>query len=226
MPVYRSAYHSRLYRDFKGIHPDAYRDIIRFYDENESDIRQLDFDEYFELLVIYVDALFDAGKYRKHLVMVDHVIELTIQRNIYRFQQRDLYRAMLLKKGLSLVRTHEFERAQHIFRELLRMNPRHTDVIRHLEESIHLAGSPGLHTSRALAIGSFFLSAILIGIEILLIRPFYEHLTPILEWSRNGLFVLGLSILYIGYWLHRRRSAQAAQDFVRNLKDRSTPTDH
>ena len=42
MPYYQSTYHSKLYRDFKAINPSAYRDIVRFFEEKEDNIRKLD----------------------------------------------------------------------------------------------------------------------------------------------------------------------------------------
>lgn len=217
MPVYQPAYHSRLYRDFKEIHPDAHRDIIRFYDENEKAIRQLDFAEAFELLVAYVDALFDAGRYRRHLTMVDSVIETTIQLNIFEYQQKDLFRNMLINKGLSLLHIHEFGKAEYIFRELLRIDVHQPDVIGYLEKSIRLAGSPILHVAQAVAIGIFFLSAIVIGMEILIVRPFYESVTPYFEWGRNGLFVLGIIVLIAGRWWHGIQTRRAVKKFIREL---------
>ena len=42
MPYYQSTYHSKLYRDFKEIEHTDYRGVVRFYEENEYQIQQLD----------------------------------------------------------------------------------------------------------------------------------------------------------------------------------------
>ena len=50
MPYFQSTYHSKVYRDFKEIESSAFRKIVRFYEDNELEIKKLDFDENFELL--------------------------------------------------------------------------------------------------------------------------------------------------------------------------------
>ena len=51
MPYLQPTYHSKLYRDFRSIDAAAWRDIIHFFERRETDIRALDFDEYFEDVV-------------------------------------------------------------------------------------------------------------------------------------------------------------------------------
>ena len=74
----KSTYHTKIYRDFKEIEIGEYRAIVNYYDEFERDIRELEFQEYFELLVAFVNALFQLGKYQKHLLMVDVAIEASV----------------------------------------------------------------------------------------------------------------------------------------------------
>ena len=78
MSTFKSTYHSKIYRDFKALDERAYRDMVRFYEEREDDIKGLEFQEFFELLFAYADALFEIGSYRKHLLLVDYVIECSI----------------------------------------------------------------------------------------------------------------------------------------------------
>ena len=76
-------YHSAAYRRFKAIPPNAFREIVRYYEENETAVGQLDFEEYFEITLAYTEALFECGKYREHLVMADPVLETVIRQNIF-----------------------------------------------------------------------------------------------------------------------------------------------
>ena len=64
MPFISLTYHSRIFRDFKEIDAVNHRRIIRFYEDKEEDIKRLDFDEYFQLIVAYVNALFELGLIR------------------------------------------------------------------------------------------------------------------------------------------------------------------
>ena len=64
----KSTYHSKVFRNFKEIEREDYHNVIRYYEANEEEIGQLDFEEYFELLLAYIHALFRLEKYQKHLL--------------------------------------------------------------------------------------------------------------------------------------------------------------
>lgn len=178
----------------------------------------LEFAEAFELQVAYVNALFAVGKYRQHLLLVDNVIESTIQRNIFNFQGQDLFFEMLTCKGLSYLYIYEYAQAEGIFRQLLRINPSQEEIADYLEKSIRYSGAPIQSWTRAVSIGLLFLAAFLIGIEILLVRPFYEMYVAPVEFTRNALFVLACLILLLGEWIHRRQSRQKALGFLRRIQ--------
>ncbi|MCB0629765.1 MAG: hypothetical protein KDD15_08535 [Lewinella sp.] len=213
MSLSKPTYHSKLFLDFKSIHPEAHREIIRFFDENEKAIYQLGTEEFFDLYVSYVDALFVIGKYRKHLLLVDYIVEYSIRQNIYTYNERDLFYEMLMCKGLSYLYTYEFKQAEAIFRQLIRIDPQQAEVSRFLEKSLRHQGAPVQHRTRAIGIGLLIISALVIGIEILLIRPFYEMYTPVFEWSRNLLFLLACITMLAGELIHRCRCRQQARNF-------------
>ena len=50
-------YHSPIYRGFKSIETDDRRAVVRFFEKHEKAIIQLEFNEYFELLIAYTDCL-------------------------------------------------------------------------------------------------------------------------------------------------------------------------
>jgi hypothetical protein len=64
-------YYSQLYRNFRAIEPTEYRRVVRFFEKYEKNILQLDFDEYFDTVFVYNNALFEIGEYRKHILMSD-----------------------------------------------------------------------------------------------------------------------------------------------------------
>lgn len=222
MSVSRPTYHSKLYREFKAIQPDAIRDVVRFYDENEAAICALEFEEYFELLVSYVNCLFHIGRYRQHLLMVDTVIETSIQRNIFLFNGKDLFFEMLTCKGLSYLYIYEYAKAEDIFRQLLRIKPETEEVAGYLEKSIRYKGAAIQNWSRALSIGLLFVAALVIALEILLIRPFYELYIHHFEISRTLLFALACLVLAGGEWAHRRQSRHKTRTFLRRVKEEKT----
>ncbi len=203
MSYFQSTYHSRVYRDFKDIESNAHRQIIRFFEQHEKRINGLEFEEYFELLIAYVNALFEIGSYQKHLQVVDMVIENSIEMNIQTFEGEDVYYIMLFKKAASHFNLYQHNEAEHILKELIKINPQDKEVINFLKRSRRRRGSRLLSWARASSILLFLLTAVIICFEVLLVRPFYEMYAPKVETSRIITFLLGLLILILGDFLHR-----------------------
>lgn len=203
MSYFQSTYHSRVYKDFKEIESNAHRQIIRFFEKHERMISRLDFEEYFELLVAYVDALFEIGSYQKHLTLVDEVIENSINSNIHIHKGEDIFYLMLFKKAASHFNLHQYEKAEHILRELIKMNPEDKDILSFLKRCLRRRGSNLLSVGRATSIFLFLLTACIICVEVLFVRPFYEMHASKIEAVRIGTFALGIFVLIAGDFLHR-----------------------
>lgn len=203
MPYYQSTYHSRIYRDFKEIESTAYRKIIHFYEKREPVIRQLDFDEYFELLTAYVESLFEVGSYQKHLLMVDVVIELSIRHNIQYRNGEDIYQRMLFKKAASLYNILEYDRADYILRELIRIDPYDKDAVLFLKKCLRRKRPPLVIQSRAAGMFLFLLTGFIICLELLLVRNFYSAYTGWVENFRTSVFLLGCVVLVVGDLFYR-----------------------
>ena len=203
MPYYQSTYYSRIFRDFKEIDAVNYRRVIRFYEDKEEDIKRLDFDEYFELIVAYVNALFEVGAYQKHLLMVDVVIEMAIVHNVKIYRGEDIYQKMLFRKSASLYNIMEYDKAEYILRELIKIDPYSEDTILFLRKCLRKKAPGFLNNAKAFSIFLFLLSAFLISIEVLFIRPFYKEQVAEIEATRTGIFLLGCTVLAGGVLLHR-----------------------
>lgn len=216
----KSTYHSRLYRDFMSIDPKSYREQIRFYEKHESKIRHLSEVEHFDLLVTYVDALFEIGAYRKHLLLIDHVIEGAITHNVEEYKGQDLFRSALFKKAASLHNTHQFKKADIILRQLVRMNPHDNIPIRFLKKCIRRCRPGLLNAFRATSVFLFFLAALVIAMEVLFVRPFYHMHTGLIENSRNSLFLLGCLVLVGGFLYNRWLAEKEVEGLVRKIRRR------
>lgn len=192
----RQTYYSPLYRNFREIGERDYQRIIRFYEEKEAQIGQLNFGEYFDLTVAYVDALFETGTYRKHLLMVDGVIEASIEHNVQYVGRTDIYRRMLFRKAASCYRLQEYDTAAHVLRELIRMDPAEPDNFHFYWRVLRTRYHRLQQVFRAIAIVCFLLAAIVICVEVLAIRSFYPSWTGWVENSRN--LILGLGLLAFG----------------------------
>lgn len=220
MPLYQSTSHSRLYRDFRAIEPNDYRAIISFYEEQEQAIGQLDFEEYFDLLVGYVDALFETGAYRKHLVMVDAVIEASIRGNVTDYQGQDIYRTMLFRKAASLYQTQDYIGADYILRELLRIDADDQNAARFLHKCLYRRQQAQLRDTRAGAVLLFLVAALVTLAEVLLIDTFLPGFSDFTLGLRNGIFIVGLTFLFGGELLAHFNAWRRTQRFLHNNRKR------
>ncbi len=197
----RQVYYSPLYRDFHSIESNNYQRMIRFYEDKEKQIGKLDFGEYFDLTVRYVDALFETGAYRKHLLLVDGIIEASIEYNVRYVGSKDVFRHMLFRKAASCYRLGKYDQAHYILHELLRIQPEDQESLEFLKKTIRQQ-QEGLHQlSRAGAIFFFMCAAMVTGFEVLFVRPFYESHADAVEWARNALFLAGV-LVYVGVQLY------------------------
>ena len=101
----------------------SFQTMVRFFEENSEEIRSLDFEEYFDILVAYVQALFDIGAYTKHVHMADVVIEASIINNLPVYKGINLYEKTLFQKSASLYNLQRYDESIHILSELLKINP-------------------------------------------------------------------------------------------------------
>lgn len=216
--MYKPTYYSKLYRTFLSLEETAFQEQIRFFEEHEKAIRDLDFEEYFDMLVVYVTALFEVGAYREHLLMVDVVIETSIINNIIKYKEEDLFRRMLFRKAASLYHTQQYAKAEHILAELLRMDPADQGAILFLKKCLRTHYPQVRSNARASAIFLFLLTAFVIAIEVLLVRPFYEMHAKTVELSRNTIFVLGLLSIVFGDVYHLYLSEREVSGFLKELK--------
>lgn len=214
MSFSQSTYQSKLFRDFKAIEVTAYRQIIHFYEKQESHILQLDFEEHFELQTAYVNALFEVGAYHRHLILVDMVIEMAITNNIEFYKGEDIFLKMLFRKAASLYNMLEYDKAEYILREIIRINPWDKDAAIFLKKCLRRQQPKFLQASRAISILLFLLAALVIAAEVLVIKPFYPMYAAAVEQSRFGLFGLGLVLLIGADLLHRAYVENRVNHFV------------
>lgn len=218
MAPLKSTYHSKLFREFQGIDALAFHQLIRFFEEKEDAIQRLDFEEYFELLVSYVDALFETGAYQKHLTVVDLVIESSVIKNIHHFKGEDIFSKMLYRKAASLFQLHKFCEADYILRELLRMNPSDSDSIIFLKKCLRHRKVDFIQTIRAITIFMLLLSAVVISFEVLLIHPFYHKFTTLFHAIRILLLTIAGIVFFGGNLIHRLRVEREVKAFVEDIQ--------
>ncbi len=208
-----------VYHRFKQMEDHSFRSIVRYFEEHRKRIQQLPFDEYFELLVDYTNALFETGKYHKHLKASDEIIEWVINRNIRYYRGEDIFRKCLFKKAASHYNLHQISKARHIVEELLKMNPEDSRTRRFLVRCNLKSPSSLKQKMRAMCIGLVLLSALTISVELLVIRPFYESWTEGVEWTRNLLFISGIGLYLTGEGLHRMQAWKSMRQTLSEITE-------
>lgn len=225
MASHSSPYRSRLYRDFFAIAPEDYLQIIRFFEEKEAEIGRLEGDEHFDLLLAYTDALFAVGDYRRHLLMVDFVIESALQSSSAPIRSSAIFQRLLFRKAASCFHVRRYAQAEHVLRELLRINHDHGAAQVFLRKVLRSRQPGAYQLSRAIAIGLMAMGGALFCAELLLIRPFYALQVEKAVWLRRalfiagaGAFIMGIVWVYIRAYLQTRRFVNAQKKRKRGLR--------
>lgn len=212
------AHRSDTYEAFLAIEETAYKEKIQFIEENFFMLRQLDAGEYFDMMVLYGEALFEAGEYARQAKLADHIVEMSIERNIMRHREQDVYFETLFKKAASLHNLDKIDQAVHILKELVKINPDHESTKLFLINCIIRQKKPLVRPYRNVSLVLLLSSALLIAIELILVRRLWPSWTMIIEMIRNGLFIGGVILLIAGEVMVRYRAVEDVYSFSRETK--------
>lgn len=224
MPELSSTYHSKIYKEFKAIEGQEHLSVVRFYEAYEKDIPHLAFSEYFELLVAYVDALFEVGAYHSHLKMVDIALETSILQNIKFYNGKDIFAELLFKKAASCYNLMEYKNAEHVLRELIKINPYQELADRFLKKCLRQQKPKYLRNAQASTILIFLLTALTIAVEIIFVRSFYPQYALLIESVRTSMFFLAIVILLGSDLFNRFQVNYQVNSFVEYCKKRKRPS--
>lgn len=194
---YASDIDDLVYYDYLDIDHNAFQERIRYFERNKESIVGLGYEMRLELSLDYINALFEVGDYYAYLRHVDQLLEVVLMDNLYDLNGVDIYQELLFKKASAYYNTMDHVRATHVYSELIKIDPEnnlyqlafaknHSDHARYNSQK-----------TRGLVIALFMLTGCIIGIELLIIRPFYTELAEIFEIARNLSFAAGLTILVL-----------------------------
>ena len=214
MSLEQPRHFSAVYRDLRDIDPADKQRLIRVYEEKEELIGRLDPLEYFELTILYVDALFATGAHRRHLLMVDLVIYTSIDQNIQYVDGEDIYERMLFRKAASAFRVHDYPLSEHVSKELIKLYPEEPLYERLLRTARFRQEKPILQFGRASAIFGILLTALVIVIDLLIVKNFYPDEHSAMIWLRNDVFLLGIITLAGCYGWAFYRSWRSSSQFT------------
>lgn len=194
-----------------ALRSDANRAVIHYFEKYESGIRMLDPEEYFEVLLVYLDALFACGEYATYTDRVEEALLLAIDIQLQTVNEEDIFHHLLFRKAAAQYNLGKLPECNHVLSQLIGIAPGHKLAMRFLVRSISATMQRARQQFRALSIALFLTSVLIIATEILWVRPFQPEWTARIEMVRNSVFVLGLLVLAGGelyIWLRARRSVQ------------------
>jgi len=177
-----------VYYEYQEIDHKAYQQRIRYYERNKKAISTLSYEMRLEMTIQYVVSLFEVGDYYAYLKYVDQLLAKVINENVFSIDGDDIYQELLYRKAASYHNIVDYNKADHIFSQLCRIDKQSIlykktflknsmDSLRYRDQKI-----------RAVIISMFLLSGLIIGVELLSIRPFFPELISTVELSRNVLF--------------------------------------
>jgi len=199
-----------VYQEYLEIEPKAYHDRIRFFECNKKGISKLSYEQRLEISFEYTIALFEVGEYTRFLKNVDQLLAICINDNIYlNVDGEDIYQDLLFKKACALHNTVDFVSADHVFSELIRINKtNHTYQRAYSRNKILLLRDSGQRI-RAIVISMFLSTGLIIGFELLVVRPFFESHIQLTEYTRNGLFLAAIATMILQELYIRFTSARS-----------------
>jgi tetratricopeptide (TPR) repeat protein len=215
------AYRLKIYRHFKAIEVADFHGTVRYYERFEQDIHQLDFEEYFDCVASYTQALFEIGDHRKHLVMCDFLLETIIIQNVETWGGEDLYAKTLLAKASSQYYLQEYGQAAHILQELIKIHPENAAPAQKLWEKCLLRQKPEwLMRVRACGVGLLLFTALFIAVEIFVVAPFFSEHHATAQFAHNLLLILGMLILLTGELRHVWMCNHAIRRFLEKARQK------
>ena len=171
----------------------AYREKVRFYEENKDSLGLLSFHDKIEVDIDYLLCVFEVGRYEKFLSMADPVIETVIEQDIRSYKGENIFNELIFRKAACLFQMQRHKECKSILAQLMRMdkgNPLYMGLYTICNRKIH---NDSIVTIRALAIASMLIVAGITIARILLIEPFFDQFMEPFLLLRNAL--IGFSFL-------------------------------
>jgi len=195
-----------VYLEYQDIDHRAYQEKIRYFERNKTAIGTLPYEFRLEMSLEYTVALFEVGEYYSYLKLVDDLLARVVEENIFSVDGDDIYQELLYRKAASLHNVLDYHGSDHVLTELCRID--FDNVIyrkTYLKNYIDRKRSAA-QKARAMTIALFMAAGLVIGLELLVVRPFYAELTSNVELTRNILFGSAV-LLMICHELHIRFQA-------------------
>lgn len=200
--MFTKSINKQIYKDFLLIDSKSYQEQIRYYEMNRREILRLP--EEYQILIEcrYAIALYEVEDYYGFLTKAERLIRQVIMENVFTIDGKDIYQELLYRKGMATHRLLDYYKANHIFTELVKIDTKNKLFSDGYTRNEINKSRYEIKYLNAISILLFFVSATIIGLEVLMIRTFYPEFTQLFEWSRNGIFLCGVFIIiFLEFWI-------------------------
>ncbi|MBK9256123.1 MAG: hypothetical protein IPM42_11600 [Saprospiraceae bacterium] len=200
--------YSETYFKYHRIGDNAYREKVRYYEENPQEISLLHFDERLEIDIDYCICLFEIGRYHRFLERVDLIIESIIEENIFDYNNENIFNSLLLKKAAALYNLNKFKESEFVLAQLIKIDPK-LNIAKQLYGLCKRRKEDNITTLlKAAGMTGLLIALSITVVRILLIEPFYDqYLEPFLT-IRNVILAISFfsftSIeIYLNYTMYK-----------------------
>lgn len=162
---------SNFYSSFVNLDKQEFDVIIREYQENKSLIDLLAVEQRIELQIIYLEALYQIGKYGFFLRQVDATIEDVILYNFDEGREEKIFEKLLFKKATALFHQGYVQKAEYVTRELLKIEQEETLYQALLTRIFYRRNESKFNYVKIVCLILIALSTIVYAINLLLIEP-------------------------------------------------------
>jgi tetratricopeptide (TPR) repeat protein len=216
----RTTPRTALYHNFKGIPSNNYREISRFCKENEAYFNDLDDRQYLEVLSVYIDALYEINDFGSIPYLADLLIIEIMRENVTVYRGEDNFQKTLFQKAIACYNVFALEQAEHIFQELIRLNPTNQDYIVALTNCRLRHKPPRVKLLNNLGVSLYFLTAMSIIIHIFVTQPFFSNYSILTEILCFSLFFAAIGTIFAAFILNYYLANQFTNQFVQKALSR------
>lgn len=180
---------------FLEIEQDSHHEKVRFFENNKRSIKNMDFDFRIYVWCDYALSVFEIGRYQEFIKLSDELIPLVVEENVYEVRGVSIYEALLFRKGASLFNIHQYREAEYVFSELCKIEKEPINKKAWRKAKYRILKS-SVRFMEAASVLFFITTAVLIGIELLIVITLYPEYSRIMEIIRLGTFGLGLLTIF------------------------------
>ncbi len=191
------SYNREVYIQYHEIHEESFRRRIDFFNQNREKISKLNKQDQIKVFLDFLLCLFKIGDYERFLDYVDEQIENVIEFNIVEFNGLDIYYQLILKKCQCFFYLHRDAECEALVPVLYRMNPKNKIPPLVLKKVSKRRRRVWSNKMNGISIFLILFTAVLLFVELVVVRPFYMSYTSSIELLRNSTILFSFFLLFV-----------------------------